>query len=156
MLYSEYGGDIERFLDDVYGRFRQDFVNDCDRGLLEFEGVRVNLRRHPMVRGREASFWHLTSTGNIEDERTVDLRRCECVVWARAVLNNATDPAVKKWENVRDGNTNICLWLVEENYLVVLGRRNGYVLLLTAYLVEEYRRKRLEREYAEYISATKS
>jgi hypothetical protein len=126
-------------------------LEDFNAGLLKFEGTRLSLRRHPIVRGKEASFWHLVSTGDIEEDRMPDLRRCECICWARAIIDNAGDPLIKRWENTRNGNTNICLWLESENYLVVLGKRNGYVLLLTAYLVEEYRKKRLEREYQDFL-----
>lgn len=152
ILFSQFGGDWERFIQEIYARFQRDFVSDFDAGRLQFEGVPLSLRRHPIVRGKEASFWHLVSTGDIEEERMPDLRRCECIGWARAIIDNACDPAIKRWENTRDGNTNICLWLECENYLVVLGKRNKYVLLLTAYLAEEYRRTRLNREYEEFIN----
>lgn len=154
--YADYGGDWNKFIEAVYDCFKRDFLDDFNRRKLQFEGVTLSLRRHPLVRGKEASFWHLVSTGDIEDDRLPDFDRCERIGWAKATLDNADDSAVKRWENTRGSNTNICLWLDDENYLVVLGKRNGYVLLLSAYCVEEYRRKKLNREYQEYISSLKS
>jgi hypothetical protein len=149
MPYADYGGDWDQFLRDIYACFQRDFLDEYDRGTLQFDGVRLNFRRHPIVRGKEATFWHLVSTGDIEADRLPDIRRCECLPWARAIIKNPNDPAVRRWENTRNGNTNICLWLVEENYLVVLGKRQGYVLLLTAYLLPDYKRAKLNREYEE-------
>jgi hypothetical protein len=154
--YADFGGDWNKFIEEVYSKFKLDFLDDFNRRNLKFEGVPLNLRRHPLVRGKEASFWHLVSTGDIEEERLPDFDRCERIAWAKAILDNANDSAIKRWENTRGSNRNICLWLEDENYMVVLGKRNGYLLLLTAYCVENYRRKKLNREYEEYISSLKS
>ena len=154
--YANYGVDWNNFIEAVYDCFKRDFLEDFNRRTLQFEGVTLSLRRHPLVRGKEASFWHLISTGDIEDDRLPDFDRCERVAWAKAIIKNANDPAVKRWENTRGSNTNICLWLEDENYMVVLGKRNGYLILLTAYCVEEYRRKKLNRECQEYILSLKS
>ena len=154
--YSDFGGDWNKFIEEVYDCFKHDFLDDFNRRQLKFESVPLSLRRHPLVRGKEASFWHLVSTGDIEEERLPDFDRCERIAWAKAIIDNADDSAVKRWENTRGSNTNICLWLESENYMVVLGKRNGYFLLLTAYCVEEYRRNKLNREYQEYISSLKS
>jgi hypothetical protein len=154
--YADFGGDWSKFIEAVYGKFRLDFLDDFNRRNLQFEGVALSLRRHPLVRGKEASFWHLVSTGDIEEERLPDFDRCERIAWAKAILDNANDSAIKRWENTRSNNTNICLWLEEENYMVVLGKRTGYFLLLTAYCVENYRRNKLNREYEEYILSLKS
>jgi hypothetical protein len=154
--YADFGGDWNKFIEEVYSKFKIDFLDDFNRQNLKFEGVPLSLRRHPLVRGKEASFWHLVSTGDIEEERLPDFDRCERIAWAKAILDNANDLVIKRWENTRGSNTNICLWLEDENYMVVLGKRNGYLLLLTAYCVEDYRRKKLNREYEEYILYLKS
>jgi hypothetical protein len=154
--YADFDGDWNKFIEAIYEKFRLDFLDDFNRRNLQFEGVRLSLRRHPLVRGKEASFWHLVSTGDIEEERLPDFDRCERIAWAKAILDNANDSAIKRWENTRGSNTNICLWLEDENYMVVLGKRNGYFLLLTAYCVENYRRNKLNREYEEYILSLKS
>jgi len=64
------------------------------------------------------------------------------------VIEKAQDPAILVWKNQRGSNTNVCLWARVADYLVVLGLRRGYVLLLTAYTVEqEHRRRKLLKEY---------
>jgi hypothetical protein len=154
--YADFGGDWEKFIGEVYNCFVRDFLDDFNQHQLRFEGVTLSLRRHPLVRNKEASFWHLVSTGDIEEDRLPDFDRCECIGWARAILDNANDPAIKRWENTRGNNTNLCLWLESENYIVVLGKRNGYYLLLTAYFAQEYKRKKFQSEYEDYIRSLKS
>jgi hypothetical protein len=69
--YADFGGDWNRFIEEIYECFKQDFLDDFNRRTLQFEGVPLSLRRHPLVRGKEASFWHLVSTGDIEDDRLI-------------------------------------------------------------------------------------
>ncbi|MNH30689.1 hypothetical protein D3C79_909980 [compost metagenome] len=44
---------------------------------------RLGLKRHPVIQGKEATFWHMISEGNDEAERLPDLRRCERIRWPR-------------------------------------------------------------------------
>jgi len=102
-------------------------------------------------------FWHLIQEGQIEEERTPDLRRCERIGWIRAVIENEADPRVKVWENERlkdrGPDRRVILWLDEE-FLVVLGDRRTYWLLLTAYTTDRANRiEKLRREYEAYKQA---
>jgi hypothetical protein len=75
--------------------------------------------------------------GRVEDDRLPDLRRCERIRWVRWVIENATSHAeIDIWQNTRVTEINTLLWLREE-YLVVLGQRQGYWLLRTAYCTEK-------------------
>jgi hypothetical protein len=107
-----------------------------------------------MELGKAATFWHLISEGKAEDERLPDLRRCERIRWPRPIIEHADTPIVKVWENKRKRDQRICVWFEEEEYLVVLARRKGYVVLWTAYLVTRpHTRRKLQREYKAYIKA---
>ncbi len=150
ILYSDFNGDWNAYLDAIYQCFKKDFLDPVARQALFYDGQRIALRRHPLVRGKEASFWHLISTGDIEEERIPDIDRCERISWARALIDNAGDPSIKRFENRRGSNTNICLWLECSDYLVVLGKRSGYLLLLTAYTVAKHKRRHLQRDFDSY------
>ena len=77
-----------------------------------------------------------------------DLRRCERIRWPRPIIDHGAEPVIRVWENERKGERRICLWLENADYLVVLARRRGYVLLWTAYPVTQpHRRRKLLREY---------
>ena len=150
---SDFGGDWNRYEEALYEVFCRDFL----RARTTFGGMPVRLKRHPVMGGKEATFWHFTSEGQVEAQRLPDLRRCERIAWPKPVIERAgTDPAIKLWENERRGEKRACLWLEEEDYLVVLAIRESYVLPWTAYLVlEEHRKRKLRKEYEAARSALK-
>ncbi|RJO59889.1 hypothetical protein C4544_07530 [candidate division WS5 bacterium] len=148
--FEKYGGDWDKYLDALHTFFKNDFIDSkpC------FRGRRLGLKKHPLEKGKEATFWHLISEGKVEKERTPDLRRCERIRWPRPVIENDIDPAVKVWENKRKTETRILLWLEQEEYLVVLADRKEYILPWTAYMVtKDHQKIKLEREYQQYKKA---
>lgn len=147
VLLRDHGGEWERYLEAVYAWFKQDFINSKP----VFQGRRLGLKRHPLTDGKEATFWHMTSEGQDEENRLPDLRRCERIRWPKQVIEHDTDPAIKIWRNQRGHEERVCLWLVPENYLVILADRGEYILPWTAYLVEQsHQQRKLQKEFEEY------
>jgi hypothetical protein len=145
VLFGDYDGQWEAYLDTVYAFFKADFVDRKP----SFQGRRLGLKRHPVARGKEATFWHMIQEGSIEEERTPDFRRCERIRWPRPIIEN--DAAVKVWRNKRGREERVCLWYEQESYLVILADRGEYILPWTAYPVEQpHRQRKLQREYEEY------
>ena len=146
--FRDYGGEWGLYLEVIYGFFKADFVNSAPA----FEGRRVGLKKHPLAQGKEATFWHFISEGADEARRLPDLRRCERVRWPRPVIDNSGDSQLKVWRNQRRGGEwRICLWLEDEDYLVILADRGEYVLPWTAYLVERaHQKEKLRKEHAAY------
>jgi hypothetical protein len=66
VLLSDHGGYWHRYLDALYAWFKQDFIDSKP----VFQGRRLGLKRHPMTDGKEATFWHMTSEGQDEENRT--------------------------------------------------------------------------------------
>ena len=150
ILFRDYGGDWNAYVEKLYEHFKRDFVESKPL----YNGRRVNLKRHPMEQGKEATFWHLISDGKVEDDRLPDLRRCERIRWPRPIIEHSGDAVVKMWKNKRKDEVRICLWLESQNYLVVLADRKEYVLPWTAYLVEyPHRSRKLQHEYEAYWRA---
>ncbi|MBT4132242.1 MAG: hypothetical protein HN929_03835 [Chloroflexi bacterium] len=151
VLFADYSGDWDAYLDAVYAFFWADFVEDKPI----FQGSRLGLKKYPETRGKEATFWHMIQEGAVEEERTPDFRRCERIRWPRPIIENSTDAAIKVWRNTRKGGERICLWFEEDSYLVVLADRGKYILPWTAYPVErEHQQRKLQREYEEYCRTT--
>jgi hypothetical protein len=141
---SDHGGDWDRYLGATYEIYRQDF----EVSRPTFEGRPLAAKRHPISRGKEATFWHIVSSGPIEEERLPDLRRFERIRWPRAIIDHASEPAVLVWETLRRRDRRVCLWLESTDYLVVLARRSGYDLLWTAYPVDrDHTRRKLRKDY---------
>lgn len=147
VLLDEHGGSWESYLNVVYGWFKQDFIDKPP----VFQGRRLRLKRHPLAKGKEATFWHLISEGLKEEDRTPDLRRCERIRWPKTVIENVDDPKVKYWISVKRTENRIHIWLEDLDYIVVLADRNGYLLPWTAFLVtREHTRIKLIKEYNAY------
>ena len=115
-----------------------------------------NKAKLPMIKGKEATFWHIISEGAVESERLPDLRRCERVRWPRAIITafNSHSDVVKYWRNRRKSEERVILALDDFSYIVVLADRGKYMLLWTAYCVErEHQKNRLRREYEDYVNS---
>lgn len=146
VLFKNYGGNWERYLAAIYQHFCADFVDNKPN----FQGVRLGLKRHPVIDGKEATFWHMISEGEKESERIPDFRRCERIRWAKSVIERNGEP-VKIWREPRNVENRIHLWLESEAYLVVLNERNGYILPWTAYVVErEHEKVKLNKRWEKY------
>ena len=147
VLFSQYGGDWQAYLEALYAWFKQDFIDSKP----VFQGRRLGLKRLPMSNGKEATFWHMVQEGSIEDERTPDFRRCERIRWPRSIIENDGNPAIMVWRNRRGSEQRVCLWFAQENYLVILADRRDYILPWTAYTVgQPHRQRKLEKEYERY------
>lgn len=146
VLFNDYSGNWAHYLAVIYQHFRDDFVENKP----SFQGVRLGLKKHPVIDGKEATFWHMISEGEKEAERIPNFRRCERIRWAKSVIERDGDP-VKIWREPRNGENRIHLWLESESYLVVLNERNGYILPWTAYVVErEHEKTKLNRRWEKY------
>lgn len=144
-LFEEYGGDWNQYLDALYTFFKQDFIDSRPA----YNGVTLALKRHPVILNKEATFWHIISEGDSEADRIPDMRRCERIRWPRPTIEHSGDSAIKIWANERRGEKRICLWFEDADYLVILAERKGYILLWTAYTVEqEHSKRKLRKEYA--------
>lgn len=133
VLFTSFNGDWSAYETELH----RIFIADLAYGGVTFGGVAVSCRRLPEAAGRWASFWHLVQEGRVEDDRLPDLRRCERIRWVRWVIENALANAnIDVWQNTRGTEVNTLLWFREE-YLVVLGQRQGYWLLRTAYCTEQ-------------------
>lgn len=68
ILLEHYGGNFNNFLNAAYELFKADFINKKPI----FRGIRLGLKKHPIYEGKEATFWHLTSEGDDEENRIPD------------------------------------------------------------------------------------
>jgi hypothetical protein len=97
--------------------------------------------------------------GEIEDERIPDIRRCECIPWARLTIEKVSDYSLKFWEQHRKGKRRICIWLEVEDdvdYFFVLDIRKTFILPWTAFVLEHTHQKRKkQKEYDEWLNLQK-
>lgn len=145
VLFSDYGGDWNAYVEALYTYFRQDFLNTRP----SLQGTRIGVKRRPIEKGKEATFWHLISEGKTEADRLPDMRRCERIRWPRPMIEGAPSRrSLRLWRQQRPGGLRIAIALEDFSYVVILAQRRNYLLLWTAFCVEEERRKtRLKKEY---------
>lgn len=149
LILSDYGGEWRQYLEVVYDRFRSDFVATT----TQFRGEPVRAGKQ-LIDGKERTFWHVISEGDVENDRTPDLRRCERIGWIRAILEHEGDDAIQSWPQARGAKRRHVLWLVSADFAVVLEKRPGCWWLWTAYPTERpHTRRKLQREYEEWKKA---
>lgn len=148
VMMEDYYYNWDVYLEALYQHFCHDFMG----AKLTFQGKRLNLKRYPMIKEKEATFWHLISEGEVESERLPDLRRCERILWPRFMIISSQSKYIKVWKNRRRQEERIVLALEDFSYIVILADRGDFVLLWTAYCVEQaHRRRKLQQEYEVYI-----
>lgn len=147
---DEYGGNYQRYIDAIYDVFKRDFIKSKPKFGSHF----LNLKFNPLFQERAYTFYHMTHKGEIEQERIPDLRRCECLSWAKPCIENVENWNLKFWRQSRiRSNNRVCIWLeseiINDNYFIVLEVRETYVLLWTAFVAtysNEIRKKQKEYE----------
>lgn len=147
---EEYGGDYHAYIDALYEIFYKDFIVKK----TSFGSHKLRLKIHPEFQERAYTFYHMTHKGEIEKEREPDLRRCECLPWAKPTIENVSEWNLKFWRQERQHSKNrvcIALEVEEESYFVILEVRENYVLLWTAFLSEfKHQSKKKLKEYDEW------
>ena len=145
ILLEDHWWNWNNYLSAIYKAFKIDFVDSKPN---DIEWKRIWLKKHPVIKNMEATFWHFISEWTTEEERTPDIRRCERIKWSRPIIDNYDCNDVKFWKNTRWKSTRICLCYWDWEYLVILDERENYVLPWTAYFVEkQHTKKKLEKEY---------
>lgn len=152
IFLEDSGGDWDSYLSALYDYFQQDFI----RNKPVFNGTKLGLKKHPVIDEKEATFWHFISEGDVEEDRLPNLRRCERIRWPKPLIDRAPaygeSDKLKVWKNKRKNETRINIWLEEENYLVVLAERKGYLLPWTAFCIErEHQKRKKQRDYEQYM-----
>ena len=144
--YAEYERSIFEIFKSLY-----------ENGEIKYNGLEVRMKHYPPDYGETTGFYHMicenyNHTGD-ESDRMPNLQRCERIKWPKEMIEwCATNcNSIWVWENERHKKKNVLIYCPEENYLVVLAKRNEYYLLTTAYVVEYENAKRdLIKEYNAY------
>jgi len=146
-------GDWPSYEDGLYQIYLSEIVN----AKLRFKGLPINCQYHPESKNKHFGFWHVISEGEVEDERTPDLRRCERIRWIAYLITQAeTNIEISWWENKRGSNTHVVIWHEAENFAVILAKRKDYYLLKSAYYLDKpHRNATFKKERDNFWKAQK-
>jgi len=161
-------GNWNEYLETLYQYFVADFV----RSVPQFSNKRVGLKRHPLRRGKEATFWHFIEEAEnsqkeiSEESRIPSFRCCERIRWPKPVMeqfseNEPNNPRILWWKTTRRSNVRIMkryvLALPDFSYVVIIEDRGDYVLPWTQFPVEQHhQRHKLKKEYIAYWAGQKA
>jgi hypothetical protein len=140
---------LANFIEALYGLYLKTVV----KAALMFRGLPVKCQFRPETFGKHFAFWHMMQEGPVENNRTIDPKRCERLLWIPWLLNHCAcgDARIRVFrQNARNGEISWVLWLYEQDYAVILWERNGYFLLKTAFLVKPHKRQEFERDWKKY------
>lgn len=149
LLFKDSNGDWKVYLEKLHQQFLQDF----EYSKPTWPSKRVGLKRHPEYDGKSATFWHMISEGESEQDRTPDFRRCERIAWPRPIMDEfdhsspgATTCRIHWWCETRRGEVRYMLALDDFSYLVVVADRGEFVLPWTAFTLQYEHEKRKKRK----------
>lgn len=144
VLFKDFGFQWQPYEDKLYDYFRADFLDSRPNAPAK----PVVVRYHPRFKGKEWAFWHLTSCGKIEKERTPDFHRCERIRWPRPIIESCGEGRVRAWKKGPKKDRRLLIALPDFSYLVVLASKEDHLVLITAYCVEHaHEQRKLEGEW---------
>ncbi len=157
LRYEDFKGDWDKFLEAVYSIFERDFKKTRPK----YDGRPITYDSK-IESGKEAAFWHITSSiDRNTGDRVPDLRRCERVPWPKPMLEHPMDTAITVWKSERKKphsprQMRVLIWLENLDYIVVLTERPKEMVLVTAYCTDiGVQREKLRKERAEYYRKQK-
>jgi hypothetical protein len=129
---SDFSGNWDQYQEAVYNEFLSNILKK-----LTFMSKPVSCKYSQPINGMHRCFWHLITFSQAkpapDEEREVDMRRCERVNWISHIVNNFNDPDVSCWEQKRGSRKNVVLWAEKKSYMIVLSKRKDSYMLTTAY-----------------------
>lgn len=147
---NEFGGDFHNYFNAVYAIFANDFIKTQPL----YVGLKVAVRKYPEVDGLHRTFYHITHEGEDEENRSPDIRRMERIRFPRFVIENEPHQEILVWKNTRGKDERIVLFNEAENYILILTKRKGFYMFITAYFIDtEHRKRKLLKEYETYKNA---
>jgi len=132
---ESFSGDWENYVEHIYEIYC-DLILKSD---LRFRRVPVKPKFTPKSQGKIYGFWHMTSEGAVEEERTPDFDRCKRIRWISWIIENVDNYDQITWwdERSKSNQRDVVLWLEDEQFVVILSWRRNYWLLKTAYLSDK-------------------
>jgi len=144
--------DPNRLIMEAYRIFRKDFIDNKPY----FHATPIKLAQGIGNDGKENTFWHIISGTDKKNNNFKDPNpnRIKYIRWISPIIANSNNNEILCFEKNIKKKKRILLWYKNEDYLVVLERRNNYIILWTAYPIEYPNlRNDLIKDYNNYIKA---
>lgn len=152
---EDFDGDSQAHINAVYDAY----INEVVNAGLYFLGTRLSFKYTPATDDKGFAFWHAVQEEGetrAEDDRIVDLRRCERITWPAYMIRHAQEDGhgdVLWWRVRRHSRKRVVMWFEAENYALILEDRETFWLFWTTYTVRSGRARRFAEEHAAYWQA---
>jgi hypothetical protein len=147
LFLNDYNGNFSDYFNAVYKVFENDFIKSQPK----YNQLVVSAPKYPLHDGIHRTFYHITHEGDDEQNREPDFRRMERIRFPRFIIDNCPHNQLLVWEKEIGRDTRIHILNETEQYLVVLTRRDSYLLLWTAFFIEhKHTLNKKRKEYEAY------
>lgn len=141
-------GSYEEIIERLYQVFRKDFIESRTQHLgrnVTFNGVIDEFSQ-----GKVEGFWHvITRDDATKTNRLIDYRRAKRLPWAKPLMENPYHEEIKFFfyqeGDPRKGIRHY-IWLEDYNYVVILQRKKSYYVWVTAFYVDDWKQRQLQRK----------
>jgi hypothetical protein len=148
-------GLYEEIIERLYQIFRKDFIEERAKHLgrnVTFNGIIDEFSQ-----GKVEGFWHvITRDDATKSNRLIDYRRAERLPWAKPLMENPSRDEIKFFVfnegSARKGIRHY-IWFEEGHYVIILKKRKYDYYWITAFYVEDYYEKYLERKFKNGIGS---
>lgn len=150
--------EMTEYHDRAYKIFKKEIID----GKLSFRGKEVKTRDYPIIDNKAQSFFHIISEENKKGMiiRIYKQERVRFIPYISEMIKNYNEcqtcnntcSKIKVWSAPYKRNViRTKLFLVDEDYIIILEERKVYYLLVSAYVVDRPDRKiDLLKEYNKY------
>ena len=150
-----HGNEWAKYIEAIYAVFKEHFISSLPRR------GRITIGVRPIIedQNKERAFWHITSQGSIERERTPDLRRCERIRYPKPMIELDQAKNLFVWEkeklmNQKRRETRLHIAVDDFSYIVVLSpveHGSKRFLVTTFYIEYRHQREKYKKDYQEYM-----
>lgn len=158
LLEKEDSESYQSYFNRLYDVFKEEILNK-----LSYNGLPIMIKEFPPEGGdKEEGFYHLTTTDYERglNYRQPDFNRSKRLSLIKPIIENykkcpiCVDDScsgIYLWsEPFKNNKTRIYFLLQEMNYIIVLEKRTGYYLLVTAFYVKPQNMESYFKRYEEY------
>ncbi len=105
--------------------------------------------------GKVEGFWHVITRDNAtKTNRLIDYPRAERLSWAKPLIENPYHDEIKFFfydEGIPHKGIRHYIWFEEGNYVVILRKRRDDYFWITAFFVDDWKRKDLQKRFEKRI-----
>jgi len=142
---NDFNGNEEAFLQAAYTIFHNDFIINK----FHFQTMPLLLDSKIGEAKKLSIFWHIVTKDNeLTSKRCLNISRAQKIPWIKPLILAVPHASIKHWRYLEGGGEiRHYIWSESTDYLVILEERKLRLFLVSAFCIEPWKRKELDRKY---------